>query len=102
MTAEELKTKIRELIKKRDAYQKMEEGIGNLEEYNRLATDLNRSNANGQYNFPLIFPVIFRDNSVPDIRQRGIYADYIKNLTQQIISLNEELRAELLKNRGTQ
>lgn len=92
-----LRNKIRELVLQRDAYQLMEEGIKKLEDYNKLAAEINKSLPEGQWKWMMVFPVIFKENSPPDVREPGIYKDDIYRLTTEIIRLNDQLMIEFRK-----
>lgn len=94
---EEIRAKIKELVLQRDAYQLMEDGIKKLEEYNILATKINNSSTENKWHWRMVYPVIFKENSPPDVRNSGIYTYEIGKLTSIIIGLNNDLMVEFRK-----
>lgn len=95
---EEIRAKIKELVLQRDAYQLMEDGIKKLEEYNKLIRKINTSMPdNKHWRWLEVHPVIFKENSPPDVRNSGIYTYEIGKLTSTIIGLNNDLMVEFRK-----
>lgn len=94
---EETRAKIKELVLQRDAYQLMEDGIKKLEEYNKLTMKINNSLRENKWQWRLVYPVIFNENSPPEVRNSGIYTYEIGKLTSIIIGLNNDLMVEFRK-----